>query len=194
MDCLVYALDPHPHSEDHRPNGLEINGSKTSWDFQCEACPVWKGRSGRQTLRSEPEAPGMVGKAGSEVFRWLHFSIFMLWDFKRDKAWVPSRKTSCFPSSQNSPQKAGFLWGLKENVLQWELILLFPQRSACTVLGNADCKMCLEFYTAQTRVFSNLAISSVSITHFQHKELDFNLDAKRSLLAPWLPMSPIRRN
>ena len=174
------------HDEDHWVFDSEVGCSNL------EACPLWKGAHGTHT----PNALRLLGWRG-ELFRRLRFSTFVLSVFKEGKgSSLPSRpeKISSFPSSQNSPQKAGFLWGLKANVLRWGLILLFLQHSACMAPGNRECRMCLEFYTTKTTVFSNLAISSVSVTHSQHKGLDFNLDAKRSLLAPWLPMSPTRQN
>ena len=55
---------------------------------------------------------------------------------------------------------------------------------AFCLLGSTDGKMCLQLCIADTRVFSNVAISSGSITHDKHKGFDFNLEAKRSVLVP----------
>lgn len=181
MDCLVCVLD--------LSSALKTSGpwvQRSVGDRQ-KGSPAWglsdmEGRRWKMNRSALAWGSWAGGKSWPELFTWLCFSVCMLWGSKDGRGWSLLQKNSMSPSSQNNPHKAGFLWGLRENVLWWEPIMLFLPHSARTIPANTDCSMCLGFYIVKTRVFSDLAISSVSITQIKHKGLDFNLDTMRSLL------------
>lgn len=149
-----------------------------------EACSVWKRRNGKWTPMLWAWGSKNGGKSLQWVIQMASFSIFMLWGCKEGQGVSPLQKCILFLLLPGQSLQSRLLVGWKENNLWWELILFFPGLSPCSVPGNTDGKMSLQFYTVKTRIFSNLAISSVSIPHDKHKGLDLNLEAKRSLLAP----------
>ena len=147
--CYICPRSPF-HDEDHWVINSEISGRQTGWVFQ----PVRVSHYGREHTEDVPLMLWAWGfwDGGKSYSDGCTSPPSCSQSSKNGKVWVfppTQKKISSFPSSQNSPQKAGFLWGLKANVLQWGLILLFPQHSAYMVPGNTECRMCLEFDTTK---------------------------------------------
>ena len=149
MNCVTYALDPHSMmkttgSSTQRSVGDRQVGYSNLWGF-----PTMEGSTWKMYLKLWAWGFWDGGKSYSDG---CTSPPSCSQSSKNGKVWVSpptQKKISSFPSSQNSPQKAGFLWGLKANVLRWGLILLFPQHSAYMFPGNTECRMCLEFDTTK---------------------------------------------
>lgn len=110
MDCLVYTMDPHPMMKTTGPLAQKSVGDRKV--PTCEACPVLKGGNGRCTPSTL--SPRLLGW-WEELFRCLYFSTFMLSVFRerKDLSFPPTLPPEKHHVSPPSPQKAGFLWGLK---------------------------------------------------------------------------------
>lgn len=124
MDYLVYALDPYSHFEDLCPLALRSVGDRedgsSTWGLSSIEGKKWK-----MNTSAESEAPRMVGRAHSESFRWLPFSIFRLWGCKVGQSVSPLQKRVIFLLLPGQSPQSRLLVGWKENNLRWELFFSF---------------------------------------------------------------------
>lgn len=79
--CYICPRSPF-HDEDHWVINSEISGRQTGWVFQ----PVRLSHYGREHMEDVPKALSLrLLGWWEELFRWLHFSTFLLSVFKERK-------------------------------------------------------------------------------------------------------------
>lgn len=136
----------------------QIDGRQTGWDFHVRFV-----QHGRQ-----PQELPACGSGVGEQIRWLHFSIFVLWGFKDGKDWSPLQKNIVFPVLPVQLIESWLPLGTERELppLRTPLAVsraFFSHGSWQDRLHSASAIL-----AAQTRVFSNLARSSMSIFHIRH--------------------------